>query len=178
MATADTTDTTTPTLPPGEWVIDPTVSELGFRARGAFGLATVRGRFTDYAGTLQVDDDGARGELKIDAATLDTANPKRDKHLRSADFFDVDRHPEVTFSLDGVDRAADGSLSLSGVLQIRETTLRIAAPLKAVVAGPDRLQLQTEVSVNRSAAGVGWSKMGMVRGKAHLNAALVLLRRA
>jgi polyisoprenoid-binding protein YceI len=175
MAPTDVTDTPTDALPHGRWRVDRNASELGFKARGAFGLVPVRGTFREFDGTLEVDEAGARGDLVIQAASLDTGMGTRDKHLRSADFFHVEEHPAVTFSLTEVTRAA-GGLTLTGRLQIRETGLNLVVPLEATQAGADRLHLRTTLSVERAAAGVGWSKLGMVQGKAHLHVALVLTR--
>jgi polyisoprenoid-binding protein YceI len=165
--------TTAPTPPRGVWHVDATASTLEFRSRGMFGLVPVRGTFGDYEGTLTVDEQGARGVLRIAAASLDTGNEKRDAHLRSDDFFAVETHPTVTFSLAGI-----GVETLTGVLQIRDTKLEITAPITIVEASPTRLQLRTDVAVDRTAAGVGWSKLGMIQGKAHLHAHIALDRAA
>jgi len=170
-----TTDDLTTVLPVGVWRVDSDSSELGFGARGMFGLASVHGHFGQFEGTLTVDDDGARGELRIQAATLDTHNPKRDKHLRSADFFDVDAHPVVSFELTGVKPGADGAASVAGVLRIRDNALVIDTPVQVSTA-TDGMTLSTTLSVDRAAAGVGWSKLGMIKGKAHLHAKLTLAR--
>jgi polyisoprenoid-binding protein YceI len=176
MATTDVTGTPTTTLPAGVWRVDPSSSELGFRSRGMFGLVPVKGTFAQYEGELTVDDAGTRGELRIKAATLDTGNGKRDTHLRSSDFFDVDNHETVTFSLTGVEPTTQGGLTLTGVLQIRENSHEFDAPMEVLSTTADRLTLHTDVSVERAAAGVGWSKAGMIKGPAHLNATLTLVR--
>lgn len=164
-------------LPAGDWRVDANASSLGFRARGMFGLVPVRGSFGDYEGTLHVDEDAARGELRIAAASLDTGNAKRDEHLRSDDFFAAAAHPTVTFSLAGIaPAAADGHARLTGVLQIRDNQVELSAPVTIVEASPERLHLRTELAVDRAAAGVGWSKLGMIQGAAHLDAAIVLVR--
>lgn len=137
----------------------------------------MKGKFGSYDGDLTIDDQGARGELRIQADTLDTGNAKRDTHLRSADFFEVDAHPTVTFTLTGVTPSADGGLTATGILKIRENTLEVSAPL-TVSAHEDHLHLDTDISVDRAAAGVGWSKMGMIQGKAHLHAKLTLVRQS
>jgi polyisoprenoid-binding protein YceI len=176
MAVSETAATLTEDLPNGTWHVDPKGSELTFRSRGMFGLVAVQGTFGVYNGELEVDGPEVHGELRIDAATLDTKNEKRDAHLRSADFFHVTEHPTVTFSLMELVPSADGILDLRGTLQIRDSRVAINAPVQATELDADRLRLDTEVSVDRAAAGVGWSKMGMIRGKAHLRASIVLVR--
>jgi polyisoprenoid-binding protein YceI len=176
--TTGPTETTAPSaLPIGTWRVDPTAGELAFRARGMFGLATVKGTFSDYEGELTVDPDGARGELRISATTLNTGNARRDAHLRSADFFDVEHHPTVTFTLTSVHVDTSDRLLGTGDLKIAENSLEITSPITATTDA-DHLHLDTEISVDRAAAGVGWSKLGMIQGQAHLRARVVLVRQA
>jgi polyisoprenoid-binding protein YceI len=141
-----------------------------------FGLVGVKGAFSEFAGEFVVDEAGATGELRISAASLDTANAKRDKHLRSADFFDVSDHPTVTFSLSKVTAADGGGLAMTGVLKIRETALGVTAPLRVEAADTGHLVVSTDVAVDRAAAGVGWNKVGMIQGPARLSARLALVR--
>jgi polyisoprenoid-binding protein YceI len=163
-------------LPSGTWHVDPTASTLTFSARGVFGLVPVHGTFNAYEGELVVADREVHGELRIHAESLDTKNDKRDTHLRSADFFHVAEHPTVTFSLAELEPSADRKLELSGTLKIRDNELALKAPVHVTRLDEDHLRLETNVSVDRAAAGVGWAKMGMIRGKAHLGASIVLVR--
>lgn len=172
--------TTAPTspaavLPIGTWRVDPNAGELGFRARGVFGLVPVKGSFSDYDGELAVDEAGVRGELRINAATLDTGNTKRDAHLRAAAFFDVEQHPTVSFTLTHLTPSAGEQPLATGVLRIRDNDLKITTPLTVSVHDENHLHLSTEISVDRAAAGVGWSRIGMIQGKAHLRAHLILI---
>ena len=80
----------------GSWQVDPDRSSVEFRVGNFWGLAAVQGHFGDYHGRLDLSADPAI-ELTIDAASLDTGNAKRDKHLRSGDFFDAENHPRVQF---------------------------------------------------------------------------------
>ena len=96
------------------WRIDPARSSIEFRVPHFYGLQTIKGRFERYDGLLQLSRDPAI-ELTIEAASLDTNNPQRDKHLRSADFFDVENHPLVRFVSEAI--ALDGArLSVRGRL--------------------------------------------------------------
>jgi polyisoprenoid-binding protein YceI len=164
------------TLPTGTWHVDAGASQTNFTSRGMFGLVGVKGTFATAEGDLVVNAAGAHGELRIQAASLDTKNKKRDEHLRSADFFDAVNSPIVRFTLDAVTPATDGTLVINGTLQIRQNKLQIAAPVKATEISADRLQLHTTVSVDRTQAGVGWSKMGMIQGEAHLDVKVELVR--
>src|SRR3954466_12330666 len=86
-------------LTDGSWRLDPTRSSVVFHVRHFYGLMTVKGEFADYDGTLDLAATPAV-ELTIQAASLDTKMAKRDEPLRSEDFFDVNRHPQVRFSSD------------------------------------------------------------------------------
>jgi polyisoprenoid-binding protein YceI len=163
-------------LPVGVWHVDTAKSTLAFKARGMFGLVPANGTFSEYEGTLTVDDAGAHGELHITAASLDTGNAKRDEHLRSADFFDVEQHPTVVFTLKSVSTDGPAGLKLTGTLAIAQNRLEFTAPVTAKLPSDDRLVLSSSVSVERSSAGVGWSKFGMIQGKAHLNGTIELIR--
>ncbi len=175
MPEADVSAQSVSDLPAGTWTVDAGDSALGFRARGMFGLVPVTGAFHAFEGTLTVADGRAQGELRITAASLDTGNTKRDNHLRSADFFDVEHHPTVSFTLSEV-VAAGPAAQLRGRLTVRDTTLEISAPATIETVDEDRLRLATALDVDRAAAGLGWSKMGMIKGPAHLTASILLRR--
>src|SRR5438552_2079448 len=100
--------TTTPILTQlaGDWDLDPAHTGLRFSARHAM-VATVRGGFKAFSGALHFDADDlskATAEVTIDAASVDTGNDGRDQHLRSADFFDVEKYPTISFSTTRVEQ--------------------------------------------------------------------------
>ena len=157
-------------LPQGTWSVDPTQSELGFSAKGMFGLATVKGTFTNYEGELTVHPEGASGELRITAPSLDTRNPKRDKHLRSPDFFHVERYPTVTFTLTDVKPAPDGTLE-GGVAFCRFVRTACGSPPHWMSPRTAIISISAPSSASTALlSGVGWSKLGMIKGPANLRA--------
>src|SRR4051795_7710258 len=83
----------------GAWRLDPARSSVAFHVRHFYGLMTVKGEFADYDGTLDLRAEPAV-ELTLQAASLNTKMAKRDKHLRSGDFFDVEQHPQIRFRSD------------------------------------------------------------------------------
>ena len=96
--------------PSGTWKIDPSHSEIQFFVRHMM-IAKVRGRFREFEGTIHVGErpEDSRVEVVIEAASIDTRDRTRDEHLRSADFLDVERYPELRFASTSVrpgDRAA------------------------------------------------------------------------
>ena len=80
------------TVAPSRWSLDSDGSSVGFTVKTMWGLIPVRGRFDRLAGSYEVGRNGTTIELTIDADSIDTGNAKRDEHLRSSDFFDVDDH--------------------------------------------------------------------------------------
>jgi polyisoprenoid-binding protein YceI len=101
VATTQTTEAHPIPLSPGNWRIDPAParSELGFVTH-MFGLIPVRGRYSGFNGELHIDGAGnASGVLRVEAETISTGIKKRDAHLRSTDFFAVERHPHMRFEL-------------------------------------------------------------------------------
>ncbi|MGW4364035.1 YceI family protein [Nocardia takedensis] len=112
--------TTSITLTPGTWAIDPAHSLVGFSVRHLM-VSKIRGRFTDFEGKLVVNEDGtasAEAEIRVDSVTTD--NPQRDGHLRTADFFHTEQHPTATFRStgfrpDGEDFVVEGDFTFHGV---------------------------------------------------------------
>src|ERR1700735_2744386 len=119
MSAADTPATQTP-LPTGTWKIDPVHSSVEFQVKH-LGIATVKGQFKEFEGTLEVTPDGISAYGSVVTASVDTREPQRDGHLRSADFFDADQHPQITFkstsvrALDDEDFEVEGDFTLHGV---------------------------------------------------------------
>ncbi|POX60758.1 hypothetical protein C3492_25740 [Streptomyces sp. Ru62] len=163
----------------GLWQLDPTASTVGLRHKTLWGLVTVKGTFTGVGGTGEVRPDGsATGTVTLDAASLDTKSTKRDVHLRSADFFDTDRHPEITFAVRGADRLEGDTVRVTGQLTVRGVSrpLSLTARLTGVSAGA--LTLETEFGVDRGQFGMGWNQLGMIRGLTTITAALRFARAA
>jgi polyisoprenoid-binding protein YceI len=161
-------------VPKGTWNIDPASSQDGFTVRTLWGLSKVRGTFALFHGKLISQPDGLDGELVIDAASLSTKNKQRDTHLRSADFFDVERHPEITFAMRSIQTHRHG-VAIGGDLHVGDATV----PLELIVTAEQRdgrMHLSTEASVTRESVGMTWNKLGMVRGDAHLSLQLELTR--
>jgi polyisoprenoid-binding protein YceI len=163
-------------LPDGVWIVDPQRSEIGFAVKALWGLHTVRGVFATYDGTLTVRAGGAEGKLAIEAASLDTGHRKRDRHLRSSDFFDVEPHPQILFNATSVTALQDG-LTVEGGLTIASTRLRLAVPVKVERMPDGAPRLSGRTTVAREAACMTWNRLGSIGGDAVLHAHLTLTRR-
>jgi polyisoprenoid-binding protein YceI len=105
------------------WEIDPSHSSVGAVARHLV-VSKVRGRFTSFSGTVTIGDTPERSGVvaTIDAASIDTAEPKRDAHLRSADFLDAESYPTLEFRSTAVEQTSPSTLRVDGDLTIRGIT--------------------------------------------------------
>jgi polyisoprenoid-binding protein YceI len=119
-----------PALAQDTYKIDPVHSEISFKIRHM--LAKTSGRFTRFSGVVKVDpaDIGKSSvEVTIEAASINTDNEARDKHLRSADFFDVEKFPTLTFKSTSVKEVAKGKLEVTGDFTLHGVTKRITFPI-------------------------------------------------
>ena len=111
-------------IPAGTYVIDPSHTEVGFVARHAM-VTKVRGSFNEVTGTATIDGANPAAStlnVTVDTASVDTRNEGRDAHLQSADFFDAETYPEITFVGTGFDVVDDETVNVTGDLTIKETT--------------------------------------------------------
>lgn len=161
----------------GLWQLDTTTSVVAVRHKTMWGLVTVKGTFGVISGQGEVRPDGsAAGTLTLDAASLDTANAKRDKHLRSADFFDVEQHPEITLAVRS-DEPRDGDTAqFAGQLTVRGITRPQAFAVRLTEVKGERVTLEAEFAVDREQFGMGWNQLGMMRGPATATATLHFVR--
>ncbi|MGI9033761.1 MAG: YceI family protein [Acidimicrobiales bacterium] len=161
----DTTTATTATqVPdPGTYEIDPAHSNVGFVARHLM-VSKVRGRFTSFSGTITVADPPERSsvEVTIDAASIDTSDLKRDEHLRSADFLDVEKYPTLTFHSTEVRVVDDERLKVAGDLTVRGQThpVTLEATYNGTATDPwggTRLGFEAKTDVDRETWGLVWN---------------------
>jgi polyisoprenoid-binding protein YceI len=149
----------------GSWRIDPVRSRVEFRTPTLWGRATVKGHFERYEGTLNLERSPAI-ELTIDAASIDTKLALRDRHLRSADFFDVANHPEVRFvsdtaTLRGETLRVRGRLYAAG----RSIPLEFEARLRHL---GEELELEATTTADHRKLGMSHGTLGMIRTPSEL----------
>ncbi|NWJ40881.1 MAG: YceI family protein [Geothrix sp.] len=126
-----------PALAQDAYKIDPVHSEVSFKIRHL--LAKVSGRFTKFSGTIKVDAadiSKSSVEVSIDATSINTDNEMRDKHLKTGDFFDVEKFPTITFKSTSVKEVAKGKLEVTGDFTLRGVTKRITFPITAAGTQP------------------------------------------
>jgi polyisoprenoid-binding protein YceI len=133
MATPTASTTLVPT---GTWNVDPSHTTVGFAVKH-MGIATVRGEFGEFEGTLEIGDDlsSARAYGTVKAASIDTNEEQRDAHLRSADFFDAENHPVLSFESTRIEQVDDETFRITGNLTMRGITNEVV--LDAEVQGGD-----------------------------------------
>ena len=149
----------------GVWRLDPGRSSVEFHVRHFYGLMTVKGHFDRYDGTLQLNGRPAV-ELVIDADSLDTKHKQRDKHLRSADFFDVANHPQVRFESDDA-TLAEGTLKVRGRLHAAGNSIPL--DVDAVVREVDgELEIEARALADHRKLGMTWSPLGIMRAPSTL----------
>ena len=148
----------------GNYVLDPTHSEIGFVARHAM-VTKVRGAFKEYEGTAHLDGTDptkSSAKLTIKAASIDTRNEQRDSHLRTNDFLDAPTFPDITFVSTRVERLDATHYRLDGDLTIKETTRAISIDFAYQGAARDpygnlRVGFEGSVPISRKDYGVTWN---------------------
>ena len=156
------------------WTADPDETSVEFAVDTFWGLSTVRGRFDRFDGWYEVGPDGMKIEATIDADSLHTGNRKRDDHLRSADFFGADEHPQMRFTSTRVRRQGEAVLHVEGGLEAagKVVPLEFDAWVEEVNGG---LEIEALTTVDPRQFGMSSGRLGMIRPPAtlHVKARLV-----
>lgn len=148
----------------GDWVFDPQHTRIGFSARHAM-ITTVRGSFNDVEGRVHADLEDmthSHVEVTLKAASVDTRTSQRDDHLRSPDFLDVEKHPDITFVSTRVEEVEDHAYLVTGDLTIRDVTQTLAIPIALTGVETDafgvlRAGFEGSRKVNRRDFGLVWN---------------------
>ena len=143
--------------------IDKSHSEAIFQVRHL--VTKVRGRFSDFEGTIQFDEanpESSSVDFTIQATSIDTNEPDRDKHLRSEDFFAVEQFKTITFRSKRVKKVSAETFEVVGDLSIRGVSKEITLPVTHLGKakdpwGNDRLGFETEITLNRKDYGLKWN---------------------
>ncbi len=159
MTAATATQTATPT-----WQLDAAHSSVEFSVKHMM-MTTVRGRFKSVTATLTADEEHPEGccvEVEIDAASIDTGVADRDAHLRSPDFLDVERYPEIVFASSHVEQLDDDLFSVTGDLTIRGVTRQVTLDATYEGRGRDpwggeRVSFSADTKIDRRDFGLTWN---------------------
>jgi polyisoprenoid-binding protein YceI len=149
------TTSTSTIAPVGTWSVDPAHSSVSFQVKH-MGIATVRGDFTEFEGTLEITEDlaGSKTYGTVKVASVDTNEPARDEHLRSADFFDVASYPELRFESKSIEALDNEEYRIVGDLTLHGITKEIVlhADVQGVDTDPwgnDRVGLEVTGQISR-----------------------------
>jgi polyisoprenoid-binding protein YceI len=147
------------------WNIDPRHSTADFKVKHMM-ISNVKGRFSGFQGVLVLDEADvtkSRVEVSLDATSVNTDEPKRDTHLKSADFFHVEKFPELSFKSTRIARAADGELAVTGDLTVHGVTRSVVFAVEGPSApakdpwGSMRVGLSATAKINRRDFGLTWN---------------------
>jgi polyisoprenoid-binding protein YceI len=157
----------TTAVPPGQttWDIDITHSSLGFSVRHLV-ISKVHGRFDRWSGSLMLDEthpERSRVEARIEAASIDTHEPKRDAHLRSPDFFDTDKHPDITFRSTQIAKTDNDRYQMVGDLAIVGVTRPVVLLVEVIGRvkdpwGAERAGFSARTTIDRREFGLVWNQ--------------------
>jgi len=160
-----TLEPTTAPLTQTTWEIDSAHTDVGFSVKHLM-ISTVRGRFSDVRGTIRIDDDDlatASVQVEIGAAGIDTRQQQRDDHLRSADFFDVEKFPTIEFESRRIERIENDRYRVVGDLTIRDVTREVVLDATQEGRGRDpwggeRLGFSAKTTIDRRDFGLTWNQ--------------------
>jgi len=150
------------------WVVDPAQSTVEFRVKHVWGLSTVTGRFERFDGTYTLGADGATIELDVDAASLDTGNKRRDRHLRDLAFFHVEQHPRVRFTSADIRELGSGKLWVEGELEAAGRTIPVSFEASRRDVGAE-LELEVSTPVDQRLLGMTYTALGTLRAPASVH---------
>lgn len=146
------------------WQLDTAHTHIGFAVKHMM-VSTVRGQFTTFTGTLALDEqhpERSHVEVSIDPTSITTGEPRRDGHLRSADFFEVEKYPAITFNSTKVERSGDDEYQVTGDLAIRGETrpITLAVTLDGQtkdMQGQRRAGFTLSGAISRKDYGLNWN---------------------
>jgi polyisoprenoid-binding protein YceI len=152
----------------GNWTLDPAGSRAEFRIKHFWGAMTVRGVLARMTGEATVSPDGTvTGRINFDAASLDTKNKQRDKHLRSADFFDVDNHPEAILTVTSATPIGPAQLRCQGEFKAAGHSRPVAFTADIGEATEQSAVVTAELEVDRTEFGMTWGPLHMTSATAY-----------
>ena len=157
------------------WTADPSRTTVEFEVQHLWGLHAVRGRFRSFDGAYVVGPGGSAIELTIDAGSVDTGCAARDKHLRSADFFGAEEHPQVRFTSTRVTGLGSGRVRVSGELEAAGERVPLAFDASVRLVDGD-LELEATTTVDQSRFGMGDGPLRNVRRPTTLRVKTRLVR--
>lgn len=161
----------------GVWSLVQDRSAITFKIGNMWGLVNVKGRFTDFTGDGQLTGKGAVfGRVDIRASSLDTGIGRRDKHLRSADFFDVDRFGEISVVVTAVHPTKGKAADVRADFTIKGITAGLPLPVTISELDDGSIRIAGETKIDRARFDLGWNRLGMIGSTATAAAEVIFVR--
>jgi polyisoprenoid-binding protein YceI len=161
----------------GVWTVDPHRSTIGFKARTMWGLAPVKGRFTEFSGDGQITDGQmVFGRIDIHTASLDTRIGKRDEHLRSAEFLEAEKFPDISVVVTNAEAVSGDTVDLRAQLTVKGTTAPMPLRARVAVVDGSAVRLSTQATIDRKDFGVNGNLMWMATDKVTISGDVVFRR--
>lgn len=161
---------------PERWQLDPERSDLTFHSPTFWGLAKVKGTFGHLSGSGEAAGPNVSGRLEIDAASVHTGIRKRDDHLRSADFFDVGRHPTLAVNVTSAGPTDGDRVDLTAELTVKGEVHTIDLPVRVTTLDDGALSLATSTTLNRRTLGINGNLLGMMGDTTRVEATAVFVK--
>ncbi|WP_375502244.1 YceI family protein [uncultured Jatrophihabitans sp.] len=160
----------------GRWTLDPARTQVRITHKTFWGLGSVKGVFTEVSGHGEISaEHGVTGAITVAAASIDTNNAKRDKHLRSADFFDAETHPTFVITVHSAAQVGE-HLELSSELTARGVREPITLTAEVSNLDTDTLSAHVTGSVDRNRFGISGNQLGMIKDISVLDVDAVFTR--
>jgi polyisoprenoid-binding protein YceI len=161
----------------GTWTVVPAQSTVVVKAKSMWGLAPVKLRFTEFSGDGQITaPQTVSGHLDIKTASVQTGIRKRDAHMRSADFFEAEKFPDINVVVTGADAVDGNTIGLRADLTIKGVTKPLELKTKVTPVGDGGMRLTTQATINRQDFGVDGNMIGMIGDNATISGDVVFRR--
>lgn len=161
----------------GTWALVPDSSKIEFKIKNMWGVLPVKGRFTKFSGEGRLGDKGAvTGRIDIDVESLNTGIGKRDEHLRSPDFFDVERFPQIAVAVSGLQPGTGREAELQTGFTIKGITEPVRLPVTITELADGSVRISGTTKINRSRFKLDWNKLGVMSDTVTVSAEAVFVQ--
>jgi polyisoprenoid-binding protein YceI len=161
----------------GTWTVDTGQSSIVAKAKSMWGLVPVKLRFTEFGGDGEITSpQTVSGHLDIKTASVRTGIGKRDEHMRSADYFEADKFPDISFVVTGADVIDGDTVGLRADLTVKGVTKPVTLKTKVTPVGDGGMRLTAQETINRHDFGVDGNMVGMIGDNATISGDVVFRR--
>ena len=163
----------------GTWTLAPNRSTITFKIKNMWGLMPVTGKFTEFSGEGRLTDKAAvSGRIEIQVASLDSGIGRRDNHLRSADFFDVEHFGQISVLVTALHPATGNAANLKTDFTIKGVTEPVSLPVTITEFDDGSVRISGHTQIDRSWFNLDWNKLGVLSNTVTVSAEAVFVRSA